>query len=182
MNNRYIKRNNVTEEELQNNKIYSRNIPSFFLQPNIDFRPVSTKFSYFQFMDEQPKSNVNINKLPNYNPEKIFFPGDRKPHFSYFSMNVDKETSLRNQFMALQSCDQAVYVPNSNSDLYNSLSNTISSTNIEYKEPQFYTLNDTEKYSSNHKTSLLNNQNNQLFNNNTRLNNYNMNTDNRNKK
>lgn len=176
---RFLKVNNIEQEKQLNDKLYGRNVPSFFLQPNLDFRPVSTKYSHFQIMDEYAKSNEKVNILSEYNPERVFYPGDSKPPFSYFARNIDKETDLRNQFMALQNADQAVYVPNSTSDLYNSLSN-VSSTNTEYKDPAFYKLNDNEKYSNHKKTNNFNN--NKMFYNTTRLNNYNINNDNRNKK
>ena len=48
----------------------------------------------------------------------MFYPGTRKPHFCGFAQNVDLESSLRNQFFALQKADQAKYVPNSNSNMY----------------------------------------------------------------
>ena len=38
---------------------------------------------------------------------------------SGFFNNVNTESLLRNQFFALQKSDQSVYVPSSNSDLYN---------------------------------------------------------------
>ena len=34
--------------------------------------------------------------------------------------NVDFESGLRNQYFSLQKCDQSLYVPSSNSDLYKS--------------------------------------------------------------
>jgi hypothetical protein len=36
-----------------------------------------------------------------------------------FANNVNVESTLRNQFFALQDCQQAEYVPSSKSDLYN---------------------------------------------------------------
>ena len=174
---RYLNHNNIQEEKLKNDKLYGRNVPSFFLQPNFDFRPISTKYSFFQIKDEYAKSNEKINILNDYDPKNVFFPGDSKPPFSYFARNVDTETDLRNQFMALQKCDQAVYVPNSRSDLYNSTSN-ISSTSNEYKEPQFYKLSDQEKYQGHSKISQF--KSNNLFHNNTRLSNYSLNKDKRN--
>tara|TARA_B100000963_G_scaffold4346_2_gene3343 strand:- start:1749 stop:2288 length:540 start_codon:yes stop_codon:yes gene_type:complete len=174
---RFLKHNNIKEEKLQNDKLYGRNVPSFFIQPNIDFRPISTKYSYFQIEDEYAKSNEKIKILNDYDPKNVFFPGDSKPPFSYFARNVDTETDLRNQFMALQKADQAVYVPSSTSDLYNSISN-VSSRN-EDKEPNFYKLTDNEKYQNHSKISQF--RENSLFHNNTRLSNYNIKKDKRNK-
>ena len=44
-NTRYIKHENIENEKNMNERLYGRNVPSFFLQPNIDFRPISTKYS-----------------------------------------------------------------------------------------------------------------------------------------
>ena len=66
------------------------------------------------------KSQRKVNILNDYNPQKVFYPGDCKPPFFSILRNVDTETGLRNQFMALQKADQAVYVPQSTSDLYQS--------------------------------------------------------------
>jgi hypothetical protein len=38
--------------------------------------------------------------------------------WSGFSNNVNIESNLRNQFFALQDCEQSEYVPSSSSDLY----------------------------------------------------------------
>ena len=39
--------------------------------------------------------------------------------WSGFATKINVESELRNQIYALQSCSQAVYVPDSKSDLYN---------------------------------------------------------------
>lgn len=174
--NRVVKQNNIEEEKRLNDKIYGRNVPSFFMQPNFDFRPISTKYSYFQFKDEYEKPKEKINILNDYNPQKVFYPGDCKPPFSYFARNVDTETGLRNQFMALQKADQAVYVPQSTSDLYQSHKHIESTTKNDQKA-SFYNLLDSEKYVNHHKISQF--KNNQLFHNHSRLNIYNINHDKR---
>jgi hypothetical protein len=53
----------------------------------------------------------------DYSTSKVFNPGNRGPTEFYFK-SIDQESRLRNQFMALQKADQAVYVPEVNSDLY----------------------------------------------------------------
>lgn len=45
--------------------------------------------------------------------------GTRNAPWSGFASNINVESTLRNQFFALQKCDQSQYVPSSNSDLYN---------------------------------------------------------------
>ena len=53
-----------------------------------------------------------------YNVQNTFNPGNKAPGAGFFN-NVNTESLLRNQFFALQKSDQSVYVPPSNSDLYN---------------------------------------------------------------
>jgi len=57
--------------------------------------------------------------MPTYNLEKVFNPGNTTSPWSGYSSNVNVESDLKGQIFALQKCDQSVYVPNSNSDLYN---------------------------------------------------------------
>jgi hypothetical protein len=56
--------------------------------------------------------------MPVYNVHQVFNPGNTESPWSGFASNINKESELRNQVYALQKCSQAVYVPNSNSDLY----------------------------------------------------------------
>ena len=101
-----------------NQRIYDRNIPSQMLQPYIDVRPVMTKYSYFPIVDPRKKINVPLQQMPTYNVNKVFNPGNTTSPWSGFSSNINLESELRNQVFALQKCSQAVYVPDSNSDLY----------------------------------------------------------------
>ena len=102
-----------------NHRIYDRNIPSSVLQPYLDVRPVATKYSRFPIVDPRKRLNVPLIQEPTYNIHHTFNPGDRMAPWSGFASNVNLESELRNQIYALQSCSQAVYVPDSNSDLYN---------------------------------------------------------------
>jgi hypothetical protein len=101
-----------------NERIYDRNIPSQMLQPYLDVRPVMTKYSHFPIVDPRKKTNVPMEKLPVFNVDKTFNPGNTHSPWSGFSSNVNTESMLRNQVYALQKCSQSVYVPNSESDLY----------------------------------------------------------------
>jgi len=101
-----------------NERIYDRNIPSQMLQPYIDVRPVMTKYSYFPIVDPRKELSVNLINQPTYNVSRVFNPGNREAPWSGFATNINTESELRNQIYALQKCSQAVYVPNSNSDLY----------------------------------------------------------------
>ena len=102
-----------------NQRIYDRNIPSQMLQPYLDVRPVMTKYSYFPIVDPRKQLNVPLVVQPTFNPHTIFNPGNTQSPWSGFASNINKESELRNQIYALQKCSQSVYVPSSNSDLYN---------------------------------------------------------------
>ena len=115
--------------EETNTRIYDRNIPSQMLQPYIDVRPVMTKYSYFPIVDPRKTINVPLIQMPTYNVDKVFNPGNATAPWSGFASNINTESELRNQIYALQKCSQSVYVPKSNSDLYNYGFKTITQPN-----------------------------------------------------
>jgi hypothetical protein len=121
MNNNYSKSKvcNSSIQEETNKRIYDRNIPSQVLQPYLDVRPAMTKYAYFPIVEPRKELNVQLQISPTFNSNKVFNPGNTKSPWSGFVSNVNLESELRNQIYALQSCSQSVYVPNSNSDLYN---------------------------------------------------------------
>jgi hypothetical protein len=121
MNNPYNESHicNSKIHEQTNTRIYDRNIPSQVLQPYLDVRPVLTKYSYLPIVDPRKKASVPMQQLPTYNVNKTFNPGNAQSPWSGFASNINTESELRNQIYALQKCSQAVYVPKSNSDLYN---------------------------------------------------------------
>ena len=102
-----------------NDRLFERNIPSAPLQPSFSLRPVQTKYTLFSLQDSYPAATTPVIKEPAYNVEKIFNPGNAQAPWSGFATNINTESTLRNQFFALQNAEQAVYVPSSNSDLYN---------------------------------------------------------------
>lgn len=110
---------NARVDEL-NDRILGRFIPSAPLQPNIDFRSVPTKYSHFPVIDRIALPKVSLNPPSDFSVQKTFLPttNARAPVDGYFSQ-VNTESSLRNQYFALQRGDiQGVYVPSSNSELY----------------------------------------------------------------
>lgn len=102
-----------------NKRLYERNIPSTDLQPAFSLRPVSTKYDYMGIFDKRPKANVAIKRQSIFNVETTFNPGNSTAPWSGYSANVNDESKLRNQFFALQKCEQSSWVPSTNSDLYN---------------------------------------------------------------
>jgi len=109
-----------------NDRILGRFYPDMQLQPNIDVRPVPTKYSHFPVIDRIALPKVAIPVAPYYSVETNFTPSNsRGPVDGYFS-NVNVESSLRNQYFALQrGAPQTAYIPSSQSDMYKvQISNT----------------------------------------------------------
>ena len=104
--------------EALNDRIYSRNIPSGNLEATFSPVPVSTKYSMMPIFDQYKQATVPIVTRGFYNVGRTFNPGNAEGPWSGFASNVDVETVLRNQTFGLQYCEQSVYVPSSNSDLY----------------------------------------------------------------
>lgn len=109
---------NDPSDEL-NRRLNERIIPSKQLQPQFSIRPVSTKYSFLPIVDRHAPTSVPILKQPFYNVSSVFNPGNAPSPWGGFSANVNKESILRNQVFALQKSEQAVYIPSSNSDMYN---------------------------------------------------------------
>lgn len=136
------------QQNNMNNKIYERNLPSTNLNMNFFPAPVPTKYRFMPILTSpnENKSGVNINRYPYYDVSNTFFPGDRKPHYSGFAINVDKESGLRNQVYPLQRCDYNLWVPDSKSDMYQNnidwkTSNKNLDNNLLFKEEDFNDFN-----------------------------------------
>jgi hypothetical protein len=105
-------------EELSN-RMYNRNIPSAPLQPQLGARPVLSKYAIMPIMDQRKEATVSLSSYPVYSPTQVFNPGSAVAPWSGYATAVNVESTLRNQFFALQKCEQSEYVPSSKSDLYN---------------------------------------------------------------
>ena len=109
---------NVEYDNELNQRLNTRYFPSQTLKPNFDPRPVQTKYTLFQTLEEQPNANVSLNKYNNYTTKDVFYPGNSKAPVDFALDNVDVESLLRNQYFALQKNDRAYYIPNVDSILY----------------------------------------------------------------
>ena len=105
--------------EVTSERIYERNIPSAPLQPYLNSRPVSTKYSFFPIIEPKKPIQTPLQVQPIYNIKHTFNPGNATAPYSGYADKVNVESQLRNQVYALQRSNQAVYVPSSHSDLYN---------------------------------------------------------------
>ena len=69
-------------------------------------------------MDRRASSKIPIIEEPTYDIKTTFNPGNAEAPWSGFATNINEESKLRNQFFALQNCEQANYVPSTTSDMY----------------------------------------------------------------
>lgn len=99
-------------------RIAQRNVPSAPLQPQFSMRPVSTKYALLPILDRRAPASVPIKVEPTYSTDRVFNPGTAQAPWSGFASNINKESMLRDQFFALQKCDQGDYIPSSKSELY----------------------------------------------------------------
>ena len=110
--------NNIERSVELSKRISQRNIPSKPLQAQFSVRPISTKYDIMSVVDGREKSSVSLKRHPVYNTSNTFNPGNAQGPWLGFATNVNDESKLRNQFFALQRCDNAAYIPSSKSDMY----------------------------------------------------------------
>ena len=100
-----------------NERIQGRQFPDNPLRPNFDPRPVPTKYSLFPVIDRKTPPRIPLKK--DYLDNSGFSPATQNGPPKNYLQNIDTETILRNQTVALQhGAIQGVFVPSSNSDLY----------------------------------------------------------------
>lgn len=100
-----------------NIRIRSRQFPDFPLEPQYDFRPVSTKYQ-LQGQNAQVKKITAKQSYMTHNVAMNFNPATRNGPWKTYVANIDTETVLRNYKMGERNAADSTYVPNSNSDLY----------------------------------------------------------------
>ena len=118
-----------------NSRISERNIPSAMLRPAFDVRPLSSKYATLPILETRPVSTVPLQSYQQFTTETVFNPGNARAPWRGWAERVNVESSLRNQFFALQRNDRAAYVPNSNSDLYNV---TVIARDVEQPNPYLF--------------------------------------------
>jgi hypothetical protein len=102
-----------------NNRVHQRHFSDQPLEPMFDPRPVPTKYALFPMIERRAQPEIPINRVATHVVESNFNPSTRKYPFSSYLANLDTETMLRNQTVALQrGSEMGVYVPSSSSDLY----------------------------------------------------------------
>jgi hypothetical protein len=118
-----------------NSRISERNIPSAILRPAFEVRPLSSKYATLPILETRPVSRVPLQSYEQFTTETVFNPGNAKAPWRGWAERVNVETHLRNQYFALQRNDRSVYVPNSNSDLYNV---TVIAREVEQPNPYLF--------------------------------------------
>ena len=113
----YVDNSTLERQMVTNMRTFERIIPSQPLQPYLDARPSSTKYSLLPIVDPRKEVNVPLIQRATYDQHSVYNPGDGAPWCGYAS-NVNNESLLRNQVYALQKCSQSVYIPSSKSSLY----------------------------------------------------------------
>lgn len=102
-----------------NDRIQSRQFSDKPLAPNFSSRPLMSKYSHFPIIERRAPYEESIQAVPIHNVHTNFSPATQNGPPRGYLVNVDLESDLRNQSVALQRCStQATYVPSSNSDLY----------------------------------------------------------------
>jgi hypothetical protein len=144
-NNKYIEESCLQRQKTVYARTYERNIPSQNLQPYLNARPSSTKYSLLPIVDPRTQSSTPFIQEATYNQEKIFNPGNTFAPWSGYASNINNESELRNQIYALQKNDQSVYVPSSKSSLYQIKWNNLEKINQPFPDlfqtPQFDPVN-----------------------------------------
>tara|TARA_Y100000389_G_scaffold37620_1_gene31957 strand:- start:2161 stop:2670 length:510 start_codon:yes stop_codon:yes gene_type:complete len=158
-----VKLQNFEKQNHINNSIINRQITENNLEPNIDFRPIPTKYTHFNvFGNLQERTHI---KYRDYDITSMYNTGNRKSHFSGFSNNIEDESILQNRIYALQKDERSVYVPDTNSDLYNEYKPNTINTNIDID--RYRVFNNLEFNS--HNPNYSNKIGNDYFNNCTRI-------------
>jgi len=108
---------NIEYDNQLNIRLQQRNIPDSQLRPLFDFRPTPTKYTLFHTVEDNAKSNEPLFTYNPYSPSTNFNPS-QKGTTDFYLRSIDDESKLQNRFMALQKADQAVYIPELSSSLY----------------------------------------------------------------
>lgn len=99
-----------------NDRVSERQFSDTPLRPNFDPRPVPTKYSLFPVIDRKTPIQE---PAQTYLDDNGFSPATRNGPPRTYLRNIDVETVLRNQTVALQhGADQGKFVPSTHSDLY----------------------------------------------------------------
>lgn len=171
----YVYYGNFERTDEIDKRIFDRIRSEVSYQPKFDIRGANTRQSIFPIVppiQSTPNNlKVSIQKNIPHDPTKVFSPIQTigKPIEPFFE-RINVESSLRNQFFALQhGAEQGVYIPSSNSDLY--VVSVPKNNNLREENPFMYLYNtkkDGETYKTTMNTNLINSIGKNVFNNATK--------------
>jgi hypothetical protein len=109
---------NVDRDMELSKRLGARRQPIGNLNICFDPRPMPTQYTNSQPFPTPRISGTSVPPPTAYDTKKNFYGGDKKGPWSGFATQIDDESVLRNQFFALQKCEQSEYIPSSRSDMY----------------------------------------------------------------
>ena len=109
---------NIKRDNELNERIKQRNMVYVKTNIHLGVRPESTKYGYKPIIDRPESNTVPIQHTKLFNVENDYLPGNRQGPWDGFVSHIHDESVLRNMFFANTKCQQSIYVPSSNSELY----------------------------------------------------------------
>lgn len=108
---------NVERDEELSKRIQARLTSDATYSVCYDPRPIGTKYTDLQVIDCR-SNGVSHDTPVLHNVKKTLFCGTNKAPWNGFATAIDTESSLRNQFFAIQKCEQSNFIPSTDSDMY----------------------------------------------------------------
>ena len=109
---------NIKYDNELNERIKERNMVYVNTNINLGIRPIPTKYGYKPILSTPLKNNVPIQHYPTFNVDKDYLPGNKQGPWDGFATHIHDESKLRNMFFANTKSQQGIYIPSSNSELY----------------------------------------------------------------
>ena len=101
-----------------NQHIYTRNLPSAPLQPNLSVRPIPTKYVVLPIVDGYQEPTPDVLYIPTFDPSQVFYPGTQNGPWSGYASNIDFESCLRSRAHQIRNNPDNIYVPDSTNPVY----------------------------------------------------------------
>ena len=109
---------NIKRDNQLNERIKQRNMVYVNTNINLGIRPIPTKYGYKPIVSTNVSNKVPIQTYPSFNVENNYLPGNKQGPWDGFATHINDESKLRNMFFANTKCQQQIYIPSSDSDLY----------------------------------------------------------------
>ena len=109
---------NIKRDNQLNERIKQRNMVYVNTNINLGIRPIPTKYGYKPILSTPVSNTVPIQTYPTFNVETNYLPGNKQGPWDGFATQINEESKLRNMFFANTKSQQGIYIPSSNSELY----------------------------------------------------------------